>query len=735
VLTYSDGRGLETLGLKPGEVVGQSAFDLYKDYPSALDGIRRALAGETCCIETAVGDKTFEVRYVPVKNDLGEFTGTIGVATDITERKQAQDALLESEKYFRYIVESAPEAIFVQSQGRFVYLNPLMLKLLGATESEQLIGADIMKYIAPEFHEAVRNRIAYQRATRKTAPPMEQEYVSLDGTRHPVETTAIALRFKGFESHLVFVREIAERKKSEEALRKSEDLLTEIIELNPISMAIVRMDGIIERINRRAIETFGYLPEDIPDMERWWLQAYPDASYREEVIARWMGLVGKALADKTEIERSEYRVTCKDGTVKTMLIFGIPVSDRIFVMFDDFTERKNYEIELEKARVSAEAASRAKSEFLANMSHEIRTPMNGIMGMAQLLEYTELSLKQREYLHIMRDSGESLLSLINDILDLSRIEAGRVELELQEFSLRKSVVDVINSQISLVHAKGLTITTDIPAAVPDNLTGDQLRLKQILINILGNAVKFTSRGEIALGVDLEDRHSDSALLRFDVTDTGIGISPDILDRIFEPFSQADTSTTRRFGGSGLGLSICKRLTDMMGGDIWVESTEEAGSTFHVQLPFAVNELQMERRDRRSGDPPGSSAWTGCPLRILLAEDNQSSLIFCETILRREGHRVATARNGAEALKEWMQSNFDIILMDIQMPEMDGTEATRSIREREREEGGHVPIIALTAHAMQGDRARLLSQGFDGYVTKPLKLNELNEEMRRCLQIE
>jgi two-component system CheB/CheR fusion protein len=470
-------------------------------------------------------------------------------------------------------------------------------------------------------------------------------------------------------------------------------------------------------------------------MERWWLQAYPDASYREEVIARWMGLVGKALADKTEIERSEYRVTCKDGTVKTMLIFGIPVSDRIFVMFDDFTERKNYEIELEKARVSAEAASRAKSEFLANMSHEIRTPMNGIMGMAQLLEYTELSLKQREYLHIMRDSGESLLSLINDILDLSRIEAGRVELELQEFSLRKSVVDVINSQISLVHAKGLTITTDIPAAVPDNLTGDQLRLKQILINILGNAVKFTSRGEIALGVDLEDRHSDSALLRFDVTDTGIGISPDILDRIFEPFSQADTSTTRRFGGSGLGLSICKRLTDMMGGDIWVESTEEAGSTFHVQLPFAVNELQMERRDRRSGDPPGSSAWTGCPLRILLAEDNQSSLIFCETILRREGHRVATARNGAEALKEWMQSNFDIILMDIQMPEMDGTEATRSIREREREEGGHVPIIALTAHAMQGDRARLLSQGFDGYVTKPLKLNELNEEMRRCLQIE
>jgi two-component system CheB/CheR fusion protein len=364
------------------------------------------------------------------------------------------------------------------------------------------------------------------------------------------------------------------------------------------------------------------------------------------------------------------------------------------------------------------------------MSHEIRTPINGIMGMAQLLEYTRLSNDQREYLDAIRNSSDSLLALVNDVLDLSKIEAGMLELERREFSLRGCVSDVVKSQISLIHAKGLAIRVEIPATVPDNLTGDPLRLKQILLNLVGNAVKFTERGGITLAVGVEARQDDSAQFRFAVADTGIGIKPEVIERIFAPFSQADASTTREFGGSGLGLSICTRLAALMGGTIGVESREGAGSTFHVRIPFAVNDVQLEHSlPRPVAQPP---LWEGRSLRVLLAEDNDAGQKFFTEVLRKYGHRVDLALNGAEALQKWPQADYDLILMDVQMPVMDGVEATVRIRRLELEKGGHVPIIALTAHAMEDDRPKLLAQGFDGYVAKPTKIRELLREMKRCL---
>ncbi len=410
--------------------------------------------------------------------------------------------------------------------------------------------------------------------------------------------------------------------------------------------------------------------------------------------------------------------------------FDAMAIDLVAGLKQEISERKKSERELELAREAAFAGSRAKSEFLSNMSHEIRTPMNGIMGMAQLLEYTPLTDEQKEYLGAIRTSSESLLSLINDVLDLSKIESGKIELERRDFSLRGSISDVIKSQVSLIRSKGLSVKADIPMVVPDHLLGDQFRLKQILLNLLGNAIKFTDRGEIRIAVTVSERDDSSALLKIQVTDSGIGISPEAMEKIFSPFVQADASTTRQYGGTGLGLAICTNLAELMGGRIWAESREGYGSTFSIQIPFSVNEAAVPRCDGSSaGAPPVQD---GVPLRILLVDDQEINLFFATRILQRAGHTVVQARDGREALQRWEEEPFDLILMDIQMPIMSGIEATQAIREREKERGGHLPIIAVTARALREEQDAIQVKGFDGYITKPIVIVELVREMERCL---
>lgn len=405
-----------------------------------------------------------------------------------------------------------------------------------------------------------------------------------------------------------------------------------------------------------------------------------------------------------------------------------PEGSYIAGTLQDVTDHKQLEELLISAKENAEATSRAKSALLATLSHELRTPLNGVLGGTQLLEMTELSAEQADYLQMIKVSAASELVLVNDLLDLASLEASGLTVVEEPFALLESITTAVLQHQTSLDTKGLAFTTDLPDSLNQVVLGDGHRLTQIVSNLLGNAIRFTPQGSVTLAAEITGSAGGCRQLRLRVSDTGIGIDPKDLERIFEPFVQADMSHTRKFSGTGLGLAICRRLAERMGGRIWAESQSGVGSAFTFELPLlSVSDSSEQRVSAAVSDTP---VWHGAPLTILVAEDNEINLKAAAGLLARLGMKVICAADGKQALAHWLAGGIDLIVMDIQMPVMDGREAMHFIREREEGSGRHTLIIALTAFAMVDDRERLMAEGFDGYVAKPFPLQKLADELAR-----
>ena len=740
-ITYANDKFCEISGYTRNELLGQSHRIINSGVhgPGFFENLwstitaGRVWHGEVCNRNKQGALYWVNASIVPLRDENGKPSMFIAIRTDITERKRMESTIKGAEARLRRITNTIPGVVFQwqvsEQSNRFTFVSPMVEQVFGVTAEAALADVNaLLDLVRPDEREKVTQ--AFTTAARTHSAQREEfRVVRPDGhlrwIRGELSPESDAVDSGGTLFTGIF-QDVTELKEADARLR-------EVTENSPVAVFQyhrVEGRGLVVTFMSQAIESMcGLRPEDVlADARALQRCLHPDD-------ADAMGQVFSQEAEQAQKISFDVRFVHRVSG-ETVWVHGeshprqLPSGERVWNGYlTDITAAKEIAVELEKAKESAEAASRAKSDFLANMSHEIRTPMNGVMGMTDLLLDTALDPEQSEYVKIVKSSADALLRVINDILDFSKIEAGKLQIEDIPFHLTETVDETMKTLALRAHDKGLELVSDVAPEVPLSVVGDPGRLRQILVNLIGNALKFTQQGSVLLRVEVAERTVQSVVLHLSVMDTGIGIAPNKLATIFEAFSQEDSSITRKFGGTGLGLTICARLVEALGGRIWVESALGRGSTFHFTVRLAL--------DAGAAPPPPRVPFDG--LRVLVVDDNEVNRLVLQRSLAAVNMEVSAVASGAECLR-WLaqtppdgQKRCDLVLLDAQMPEMDGFEVAQRIRGLPQ--ASAIPMVMLSSSGLKGDLQRSQEAGISGYLSKPVSRTELLEMVSRVLRLE